>query len=181
MSYLIRAVDPERDAQRLVDIYNPYIEKTTITYEYDSLTREQFLERINSVIKDYPYIVIEDDGEIIGYAYASCFNERSAYSWDADLAIYLDMNCRGKGAGSLLFAKLLEILEKCGFINAYSLIDIPNRGSEALHKKFGFAKTGSYVHSAYKFDKWLDMGIYSKCISDADKPGKIDRDWKKYL
>lgn len=108
MSYLIRAVDPERDAQRLVDIYNPYIEKTTITYEYDSLTREQFLERINSVIKDYPYIVIEDDGEIIGYAYASCFNERSAYSWDADLAIYLDMNCRGKGAGSLLLRNCLK-------------------------------------------------------------------------
>lgn len=181
MSYLIRAVDPEKDAQRLVDIYNPYIEKTTITYEYDTLSREAFLARINSIVKDYPYIVIEDDGEVVGYAYASSFNERSAYQWDADLAIYLDMSKRNKGMGSVLFAKLLDILEKMGFINAYSLIDIPNGGSEALHKKFGFTKTGSYEHSAWKFDKWLDMGIYSKQLSNPDKPREIDRDWKKYL
>ena len=181
MSYLIRAVDPEKDAQRLVDIYNPYIEKTTITYEYDKLTREQFLERINSIVKDYPYIVIEDEGEVIGYAYASSFNERAAYQWDADLAIYLDMDKKGKGVGSLIFGKLLDILTKMGFINAYSLIDIPNNASEALHKKFGFKKTGTYDHSAWKFDKWLDMGIYSKCLSDSSEPKNIDHDWKKYV
>lgn len=181
MKINIRAVNPEKDAERLTQIYNPYISSTTITYEYKELSPEDFLSRINSVISKYPYIVLEADGVVAGYAYASAFNPRKAYDWDVDISIYLDMNHKGRGLGSLLMSKLLGMLTDMGFVNAYSLIDIPNDASEALHKKFGFAKTGEYNHSGWKFGRWLDMGIYSKRLSDTEIPREIDRDWKKYL
>lgn len=181
MNINIRAVDPEKDAERLTEIYNPYIRSTTITYEYEELSPETFLSRINSVTAKYPYIVLETDGAIAGYAYASAFNPRKAYDWDADISIYLDMDCKGRGLGSLLMDKLLGILTAMGFVNAYSLIDIPNDASEAIHRKFGFTKTGEYNHSGWKFGRWLDMGIYSKRLSDIEIPHEIDRDWKKYL
>ncbi|MDO4459873.1 MAG: GNAT family N-acetyltransferase [Clostridia bacterium] len=181
MSYSIRAVNAEHDAPRLTEIYNYYIENTTVTYEYDKLSVEDFHTRIENISKRFPYIVLEENGELIGYAYASEFNSRKAYQWDADLTIYLDVNHKGKGAGGFLFGKLLYILTEMGFLNAYSLIDIPNPGSEALHKKFGFSKTGEYNRSAWKFDKYLDMGIYSKSLSEAEKPGEIDRNWEKFI
>ena len=181
MSVSIRAVNAAADAARLCEIYNPYILSTTITYEYDAIDAAEFESRINSVTERFPFLVLETDGMIAGYAYASAFNQRKAYDWDADISIYLDMNMRGRGYGRLLFGKLLDVLTEMGYVNACSLIDIPNPASEALHASFGFRKTGSYDKSGWKGGRWLDMAIYSKRLSDPAVPPAIDFNWQKIL
>ena len=170
-----------KDAEVLVDIYNPYIKETTVTYEYDEITAEEFAGRMESVMGKYPYIVAEEDGNILGYAYGSPYHVRAAYQWDCDLSVYLRMDSRGKGVGKLLFEKLLDILKKQGYVNAYSFIDSPNPMSEALHKKFGFNEIGCLEKAGYKFGRWLDMKLWGKRIADPVSPSEIDFDWRKYL
>ena len=169
------------DAEALMQIYNPYIRETTVTYEYEEITAGEFRRRMETVMTRYPYIVAEEKGEILGYAYGSPYHTRAAYQWDCDLSVYLRMDCRGKGIGRILFAKLLDILTKQGFVNAYSFIDSPNPMSEAIHKKFGFTEIGCLQKSGYKFGRWLDMKLWGKRLCDIDVPVPIDPDWRKYL
>ncbi|MBR3364906.1 MAG: N-acetyltransferase, partial [Solobacterium sp.] len=95
------------DAQQFAEIYNPYIETTMVTFEEKPLSREQFEKRMEGIMKKYPWIVYEEEGKVLGYAYLSAFNPRSAYDWTADLAIYVDMKEKGKGIGSKLMQTII--------------------------------------------------------------------------
>jgi len=115
-SLIIRKVKPE-DAERLVDIYSYYVEKTAVSFEYEVPSVEEFQKRIKHIIEKYPYLVCEKDGEIIGYVYASEYSSREAYSWTVGTSIYIDKECCRQGAGSLLYRELENELRKIGIIN----------------------------------------------------------------
>lgn len=94
----IRLAKPS-DARSLLDIYAPYIEDTAITFEYEVPTIEDFANRIEKTLEKYPYLVAEEDGLILGYAYASTYYARAAYDWAVELSVYVSQDARGIGVG----------------------------------------------------------------------------------
>ena len=100
------------DAQAIQAIYAPYVEKTAITFEYEVPSVQEFEKRISNTIERYPYLVAEEDGQVLGYAYASTYYARTAYDWTTELSIYLNEDARGRGLGSQLYGALEEELEK---------------------------------------------------------------------
>lgn len=157
------------DASSLLEIYSQYID-TNITFEYALPTLFEFEKRIENISDSYPYLVYEEDDnenkEIIGYAYAHRYLEREAYQWDAELSVYLDKNNLYKGFGKKLCLCLIEILKFQGVKTIYSLITSPNIKSEKLHSSLGFTKIGTYHKTGYKNQKWHDVSIFEKSISE---------------
>jgi len=149
----------EEDAIELLKIYEQYIE-TTITFEYVLPSEAEFRRRIREFSEVYPYLVCEEDGEIIGYAYAHRAFERAAFGWDAEVSIYLDQNVRGQGIGKICYRILLDLLKAQGIITVYSLISTPNARSEKLHEDMGFEWIGTHKNTGYKAGKWCDISWY---------------------
>lgn len=116
----IRPAKPE-DAEKLLAIYAPYVEQTAITFEYEVPTVEEFRERIHNTLKKYPYLVAEQGGEPVGYAYVGPFHDRPAYDWAVETSIYVDQNKKRMGIGKKLHEALEEELRNRGFLNMNGL------------------------------------------------------------
>ena len=144
------------DAQALLDIYNQYIE-TPVTFEYTLPSREEFQSRIRETSREYPYLVLEQDGQIVGYAYAHRRGERAAYRWCAELSIYLDQNSRGKGLGRHLYQTLFALLRLQNIQSVYACITVPNPRSIGLHRSLGFEEAGRWPKAGYKNGGWHDV------------------------
>lgn len=125
----------EADAAGILAVYAPYIRDTAITFETEIPSLNAFRRRMASIIGDYPYLVVEEDGSIVGFAYAHRLGERAAYAWNAELSIYFAPGYTSRGWGSVLFWALIDLLALQGVRNAYSLITVPNEASLALHEK----------------------------------------------
>lgn len=158
----------KKDVFCLLKIYFQYIDTLT-TFEYELPSKEEFTQRIVEISKDYPYLVLEDNNKIIGYAYAHRFQQRAAYSWNTELSIYLDKNQTGKGYGRKLYSVLIEILKLQEIRNIYALITEPNEGSKKLHKTFGFNKSGIFHKTGYKNNAWIDVELWEKQINPYSK------------
>ena len=166
----------ENDAEKILEIYKPYVENTTITFEYNVPTIEEFRERIREILKDYPYIVCEYGNEIVGYAYAHRIWSRAAYQWDAELSIYTNEKYAGNGIGKKLYGILLEILKLQNVVNVYGLVTYPNKSSEKLHKYFGFKKVAFFENVGFKFGKWIAVTWFEKTINPYfENPDSIKR------
>lgn len=144
------------DAKRLIEIYAYYVTDTTVSFETEVPTVENFENRIKQTTASYPYIVMEDEGKIIGYAYASRYRSRKAFDWSVELSVYVDRPNQKQGIGAILYKKLLEMLKQQGIATAYACLAYPNPGSEAFHKKLGFDFVGIFHQSGYKFESWQD-------------------------
>lgn len=149
----------EHDSSALLAVYAQYIE-TSVTFESPAPTQGAFLERIQGILRFYPYLVWEENGSILGYAYAHRYRERAAYDWDAELSIYLDRRAVSRGIGKKLYGALLELLMLQGVINAYGVVSTPNAGSEALHERLGFVRQCTHKNMGFKGGKWLDVTYY---------------------
>lgn len=162
------------DAEELLQIYAPYVEDTAITFEYDVPTVEEFRNRIKDISSKYPYIkAVDDNGNILGYAYAASFKGRKAYDWSCEVTIYLRMDERGKGLGKILYSKLEKSLKDMGILNMNACITYPkseniyvNYDSFNFHKKLGFNLVGKFTDSGFKFNEWFDMVWMEKMIGD---------------
>ena len=152
------------DASEILKIYEPYIKKTTITFEYEVPSLEEFRGRMTGIIGAYPYLVCEADGKILAYAYAHRFHERAAYQWDAELSVYVEEEHTGLGMGKALNHALMELLKLQNVKNAYALVTSPNERSEALHLGMGFRLEGLNRETGYKMGKWLDVSCFVKNI-----------------
>lgn len=122
------------DAARILEIYAYYVEYTVISFEWDVPSLEEFENRMRDIMKKYPYLVIEQDGKIEGYAYAHAFVGRAAYDWSSELTIYLDPNARKGGLGRRLYEELADRLKKMGILNLYACIGYPQVEDEYLTK-----------------------------------------------
>lgn len=164
----------EEDIPVLCAWYNWYIVNGTETFETQELSNEDFAARVHAIIKNYPYIVLEEDGRLCGYAYLDHFNGRAAYDWTADLSIYLDPEQKGKGYGSQLMKAILHLAETDGYRSVISIITETNKTSLAFHEKFGFQKMAYFPSLGYKHGQWLGVSYYLKqfTVKD-DTPEKL--------
>lgn len=150
---------------------NWYITHSSATFETVPLDQSAFMERIHSVREKYPWIVMEEDDRLIGYAYLSSFNERAAYDWTCDLSIYLNPDERGKGYGRKLMNAILDLAKEDGYVSCVSIITGGNTGSEKLHEKCGFEKKAVFDHFGYKNGEWRSVSYYVKQLNEpAEKP-----------
>ncbi len=168
---MIRIATTE-DAKNLLAIYEPYVRNTAITFEYDVPSITEFTDRIQHTLKKYPYILLEENGQILGYAYASPFKERSAYNWSVETSIYLNKDARGKGYGRQLHDALEKLLKSMGIINMCACIGVPrgedpylDNNSVDFHSHMGYRMVGTFSHSGYKFGRWYDMSWMEKHIT----------------
>ncbi|HFH7136111.1 TPA: N-acetyltransferase family protein [Streptococcus agalactiae] len=153
---IIRPVLPS-DAKELLAIYAPYVTDTTITFEYDIPSISEFTNRIKNISKSFPYLVAEENGKILGYAYASTYYARAAYDWNCELSIYLDKDVRSKKIGSQLYDTLEKELVSQGYVNLLACISLPNDISIAFHKKRGFNQVAHFPKIGFKFEQWHDI------------------------
>ena len=159
------------DVPRLLEIYAPYIEKTCITFEYTVPTLQEFTERFDRITSEFPWLVCEENGEILGYAYGDRAFARAAYQWDADLSIYLDRNARGHGLGGQLYDTLEQMLCEMGYHTLYAIITGENAASVHFHKKRGYQLEGTFHQTGWKFGAWHDVFWYAKRVRPATDPG----------
>ena len=151
------------DAGALLDIYGQYID-TPVTFEYTLPSQAEFARRIRTISAEYPYLVWEEDGRPVGYAYAHRQRERAAYQWNAELSIYLDRERVSRGIGTALYTALMELLRLQGVRTVYGVVTLPNEKSEALHRSLGFVPAGVHHATGYKNGRWHDVGWFEKRI-----------------
>lgn len=152
-----------RDAQAIADIYNHYITNTTVTFEELPVTAATMRSRIqNTQQLSLPWLVLEHDSRLVGYACGSRWKERSAYRYSAEVSVYLAHDVTRRGHGSVLYAALFEKLAAAGIHVAIGGITLPNDSSVALHEKFGMKKVAHFDEVGLKFDQWLDVGYWQK-------------------
>ena len=177
---LIR-VATESDAAQLRNIYAPYVERTAVSFEYEAPDVATFLGRIRHVQEKYPYLVAESGGELLGYAYAGSFHSREAYSWAAEVSIYLRMDCRRMGIGSALYRALEAALRAMGVRRLYASIAVPDEPDEHLtldsvrfHTAMGYQTVGEFRHCGWKFDRWYNTVWMEKVLNeDASAPSPL--------
>lgn len=155
------------DAPALLGIYGQYMD-TPITFECALPSEEAFRGRVAEYGAACPYLVWEEDGRILGYAYAHRLGERAAYQWSAELSIYLDRDSTGRGLGRRLYGALMELLRLQGVRTAYGCVTLPNAGSEGLHAAMGFRRTGTWHSAGFKCGAWRDVGWFEKAIAPYD-------------
>ena len=169
---IIRSATTE-DAARLLEIYAYYVENTAISFECEVPSLEEFKNRIAATLKKYPYLVLEEDGMIRGYAYAGIFKGRAAYDHCCEVTIYLDRDSKRHGFARALYEELEKELRKIGIINLYACIADPvsedeylTKNSEQFHQHMGYAKVGEFHKCGYKFGRWYNMIWMEKMIGE---------------
>lgn len=171
-NYSIRIATPE-DAKELVEVYAPYVLNTAVSFEYDVPTVREFERRIKETLHQYPYLVAEENGVAVGYAYAGAFHVRKAYARSAEISIYVRTDKREKGVGGQLYRALEKILCRQNFLNLYACIAYPEAEDEYLtkaslyfHERMGFGLVGRFHQCGYKFGRWYDMVWMEKSIGE---------------
>ena len=167
----------ERDVPEILSIYAPYVLNTTCTFEYDVPTEEAFLERFRSITARFPWIVWEEDGRILGYAYGSSLFERAAYSWSCESSVYLRPEAKGRGIGRALYTALEKILAFQGYVVNYAIVTSENFPSRAFHEKLGYHVAGELSGCAFKFGKRLGIVWMEKEIKKSEIPSKFPDTW----
>lgn len=166
-------------AEKLLEIYTPYVNNTAVSFEYVPPSVEEFRKRIENTLKEYPYLVAFDNGEIVGYAYAASFHTREAYKHCAELSIYIKKDYHGKGIGRKLYERIEEILLLQNVFSVHACIASPDRedehltsDSEKFHEKMGFTVSGRHDKCGYKFGKWYSIVWMDKSIADRPVPAE---------
>lgn len=157
------------DAPALLSVYAQYI-GTPITFETELPSAEEFRARVEEISAFYPYLVLEDAGKIVGYAYAHRQMERAAYGWNAELSVYLDGAYRTRGIGKKLYSALTEICALQGIKTVYAGVTLPNAQSEGLHETLGFRRLGVYRNTGFKNGAWHSVAWFEKQISPYEVP-----------
>ncbi len=156
----------QSDAQQIRDIYAPFCEHTPVSFETQAPTAEEMCQRIVKTLKSHPWLVYENDSELLGYAYANPHRERAAYRWAVDVSAYVRESFRRTGVGRSLYTSLFAILQLQGFYRALAGITLPNPGSVGLHQAMGFQPLGTYQNIGYKCGQWHDVQWFQLALRD---------------
>ena len=128
----------EADIPTILDIYGPYVLNTCYSFEYTVPNLEEFTQRFREITQQFPWLVWEENGKVLGYAYGSAPFSRAAYQWSAESSIYLAPQAQGKGIGRKLYEALEKIMKAQGYRKTYAIITTANEASLAFHKAVGF-------------------------------------------
>jgi phosphinothricin acetyltransferase len=159
---VIRHADPRRDGPGCAAVYAPYVRDTPISFEEREPSAEELSRRIELSSRTHPWLVADDRGELVGYAYATPHHERAAYRWAADLAVYVAPHRRGGGVGRALYGALIPLLVQQGLRIVCAGITLPNAPSVALHESFGLELVGIYRRIGWKAGAWYDVGWWQR-------------------
>ena len=171
----------EHDLSAMLEIYRPYVENTTYSFEYEPPAPEVFARRFREHVAQFPWLVWEEDGAVLGYAYAGAPWERAAYSWCAEVSIYLHPDIHGRGTGKQLYARLEDILTKQGYRVAYALITTENQGSVRFHEKLGYRYHSTFENCGYKMGRWLGVIWLQKQLNPLGDPEAFPEKWTQVL
>lgn len=160
-----------KDAEELLKIYAPYVEKTAITFEYEVPTVQEFAARMQKILRKYPYLIAQKDHEILGYACAGPLKERAAYDWAVETTIYVKEDKKKMGIGKLLYDALEKVLKEQNILNLNACIAYPEqedmyltKNSVDFHEHLGYRMAGGFLKCGYKFGRWYDMVWMEKHI-----------------
>ena len=156
----------QQDAATVHAIYAPFCDHTTVSFEVPAPSLEEMAARIRKITEQFPWLVCERAGEILGYAYASPHRERAAYRWSVDVGIYVNPRCQRLGVGRAMYTAVFKILALQGFYKAHAGIVLPNAPSVGLHEAMGFKPVGIYRGVGYKFGAWRDTGWWQLALQD---------------
>ncbi len=145
------------DADQIHAIYAPIVRDTPISFEWEPPTTDEMRQRIVQTLAYLPWLVLEHQGDVLGYVYAGKHRERTAYQWSVDVSVYIHADARRSGVGRALYTSLFAVLVMQGFYNAYAGATLPNPGSVALHESLGFQRIGVYHAVGYKAGSWHDV------------------------
>ena len=126
--------------------------------------------KIQQLGEQYPWLVFENAGAVIGYAYASAHRDRPAYRWCVEVSVYVHDHSRGCGIGRALYTGLFELLRRQEYCNAYAGITLPNPTSVGLHKSMGFVPVGVFSKIGFKLGSWHDVSFLHRRLSDEPIP-----------
>jgi phosphinothricin acetyltransferase len=148
------------DAAAIAGIYNYYLREMVITFEETPVSDDEVARRIEDVVARYPWLVAEQDGAVVGWAYATEWKTRSAYRLSVETAVYVAPTHHGRGIGTALYAPLIVELKARRLHSAVGGIALPNPASIALHEQLGFKTIGHFVEVGRKFARWVDVGYW---------------------
>ena len=163
----------EADVPAMLEIYAPYVRETTYTFEYSVPSVEAFSARLRDIRAQFPWLVWEEDGVVLGYAYACAPFERAAYSWCAEPSIYLAPQAQGRGIGRKLYTALDVLLEKQGYRVLYAIITDENKGSLAFHKRLGYEICGQMSRCGWKLGRWVGVVWMEKRLENEVNPKQM--------
>ena len=154
------------DAAGILDIYAPIVERSAISFEFGAPGIEEFADRMTKVMQDNPWLVMDYEGLVVGYAYATVFRSRAAYSNTRESSVYVHPGHHRKGIGRELMLALIEELSTRGAHRVVAGATLPNPGSAALHESLGFRYVGTFHEVGHKFDRWHDVGFWELSLDD---------------
>lgn len=163
----------ESDVPEILEIYAPYILTTTHTFEYTVPTEEEFLTRFRNITAQFPWLVWEEEGKILGYAYGSAPFERAAFRWMAEESVYLRPEARGRGIGKRLLTALEKTLKIQGYRKIYAIITTENTDSLDFHHKLGYRFLAEFPDCGFKFGRWLGITWLDKELNSVDLPSNF--------
>jgi L-amino acid N-acyltransferase YncA len=154
------------DAAQMQAIYAPFVLGTPVSFELVPPDVEEMRARIVKTLATHPWVVMEREGAVAGYAYASRHRERAGYQWSTDVSCYTHPDFRRQGIGRALYLALIRLLRAQGFMNAYAGIALPNDASVGLHESVGFVPVGTYGGVGFKLGRWHDVGWWGLRLQD---------------
>jgi L-amino acid N-acyltransferase YncA len=163
----IRDADPQSDAAACAAIYAPHVEGSPVSFEERAPDAGEMARRIERYAAGHAWLVAEREGEVVGYAYATAFNERPAYRWSANVSVYVGQGARGQGVGRALYEALFARLRERGLRMACAGITLPNEASVGLHEGLGFEPVGVNREIGWKQGAWRDVGWYQLELAPA--------------
>ncbi|MEU4190883.1 N-acetyltransferase family protein [Kribbella sp. NPDC026611] len=155
------------DAAACAAIYAPYVTGTAITFELDPPSAAEMADRIAAA---HDWVVLEEGGRVVGYAYAGPLKARAAYRWSCEVSVYLEQGRRRTGGGRALYEALFERLTERGYRTAVAGMTLPNDASEGLHKALGFEPIGTYRNIGWKLDRWHDVAWMQRPLAVLPDP-----------
>lgn len=175
MELLIRTAEP-RDAAVLAEIYAPSVCERPTSFELEAPDAAEMAARLARVTAQWPWLVAEQGGAVLGYCYASTFAERAAYRWSVTVSVYVRDAQQRRGIGRMLYTRLFEVLRRQGAVRAFAGITLPNEASVGLHRSLGFEPVGVYPQAGFKLGRWWDVAWYGLALREVDAdqaPGEL--------
>ena len=160
----------QADIPTILDIYAPYVRNTAISFEYTVPDLQEFTNRFTTISAQFPWLVWEENGKILGYAYGSAPFERAAFGWCAEASIYLAPEAQGRGIGRKLYAVLEALLRLQGYTKVYALVTSANRPSVDFHLAVGYTLTATLPDCGFKLGRWHGLHWLEKPLNFVDMP-----------
>jgi phosphinothricin acetyltransferase len=167
MATLIRLATAA-DGPALAEIYRPAVTDSATSFELDPPDGDEMARRVAGIMEQTPWLVLERDGVVLGYAYASLHRARPAYQWSVEVSAYVHHDARRLGVARALYTSLFAALVVQGFRNAYAGVTLPNAASLRLHTAVGFTPVGVYRGIGYKQGEWHDVGWFERALAPRD-------------